>query len=252
MGFTLMLLDSFASIGVSLFRILRREGVAAMREHWKQTAWITLQTVFWVTMVLYGPVAIYSVIRSVYNDHQALVSTIDQLQRGIPAKDKEIASLQKRLTGTCYMPDRHLSREQRDAEHDALRQVADKYNHPRLVIGIFRGDTESLRFFGEVWTLFRDAGFHVPQQPLERLEHRKVDDPPNFGSPEGLSIQVVMGESTVTDTPRNHLAEDINKAWNDSIGTPEQAISQLPTGRGMSLPEQKHLILWIGHKKVTQ
>src|ERR1700728_4555833 len=116
LGFTLMVSDSLLTIGWGLFRILRREGKAAMRQHWRQTAVTALQTLLLVTVILYGPVAIYSVIRTVYDDHLSLVARNDNLaaentrlrvaldasnenaeQRCEQAKGMEIAGLRKRL-----------------------------------------------------------------------------------------------------------------------------------------------------------
>jgi hypothetical protein len=116
---------------------------------------------------------------------------------------------------------------------------------------MFSGDTESWRFFGEVWILFRDAGFRVPQQPLERAQWRKPGDPERFGSDHGLSIHVVMGDRTLEKSPRNSLALAIAKAWNDSVHSSEQAMGESPIGTGEAVPKQKELILWIGAKKVN-
>jgi hypothetical protein len=177
-----MLLDSLASIGVSLFRILRQEGIAAMRAHWKQTAWITVQTVLWVTLTLYGPVAIYSVARSVYDDHQFQVSTSAKLAaensdlanklkdaqanaetRCEQAKGREIRGLKRRLSDGCYLPDRHLTEWQKDELSHSLKQI--KKSDPKVAIIMIcteiSGDVESFNLMTQFHRLFRDAEWEI-------------------------------------------------------------------------------------------
>jgi hypothetical protein len=69
-GFVTVLLDSLTSIGVTLYRVLRKQGVAALRQQWRETAKIALQTAFWVTLIIYGPIFAYSIASAVYDDHQ--------------------------------------------------------------------------------------------------------------------------------------------------------------------------------------
>jgi hypothetical protein len=56
LGFTAVILDSVVSIGISLYRVLRKQGIDAVLHHWKDTAKIALQTMFLVTVTIYGPI----------------------------------------------------------------------------------------------------------------------------------------------------------------------------------------------------
>jgi hypothetical protein len=89
-GFVTVLLDSIASLGVTLYRVLRKQGIEAVRQHWRDTAKIALQTVGWVTLIIYGPILLYSVGRAVYEDHSYLVGKIAETK-----KDRD--TIQRRL-----------------------------------------------------------------------------------------------------------------------------------------------------------
>jgi hypothetical protein len=270
LGFALMLMDSLASIGVSLFRILRREGVTAMREHWRQTAWITLQTVFWVTLVLYGPVAIYSVVHSVYDDHQFQVSANAKLlaanidlaarlkdtqdnaeQRCEQAKGKEIKRLQRQLNAACFRPDRHLTPEDHAVIFATLQRITDEQKKKNLVpsVRVIGGwqDNEVSRFWNdELWPIFRNAGWtQRTDVPSEKLTTDQINK--NFEFQRAWIYQSGFAEGiSVFDKDAKGFG------WGLSMPFYERGYGSMWDQRHTELPNVDGLTIWVGYKVVAK
>jgi hypothetical protein len=180
LGFLLILGDSVASIGISVFRILRKEGISAMREHWKRTAWVAIQTAFAVTLVIYGPVAIYSVVKTVYDDHQGLVNRLNELNeyaknkadydRRLRWAEGEVRHWQdayQRAAKGETKPDRIMNHEEEGALYDDLIHVAqDPRNKDYIKIELTSvAERESRQLTYQLWQVFHKAHWDVPIDP---------------------------------------------------------------------------------------
>jgi hypothetical protein len=245
LGFVAPLVVSVFSIVATLYYVLRQRGREAMLKHWKEDAVMALRVTAIVTVLVYGPILFYAgLVKTVYSDHQNQTTRIAQLQHDNPAKDNEIAGLKARLADTCYMPDRRLTREQRDLLYTALKATAEKYNHPRIVTGYFTGDMESLRYWYSIHQLLKDTGFDVEKEPITKPQRKKADDPPDFGFAEGLSIQTQVLPVIRTDNVRLQIALAISQNFNDS----GVEMKQYPVGPGNVLKESSRTVIWIGIK----
>src|SRR3984957_12207973 len=128
LGFIAPLVVSALSIVLTLYYILRQHGREAMLKHWKGDARVAAKVTLIVTVLVYGPILFYEgLIKAVYDDHQSVVAANAQLlaankalsarlsdseqnaeQRCEQAKQGEINGLRKRISATCYLPDRRL------------------------------------------------------------------------------------------------------------------------------------------------
>jgi hypothetical protein len=70
------------------------------------------------------------------------------------------------LNQGCYHPDRHLSDEDRavifHAAQEAFKAAKKETDNPTIQFRSFEGDSESSRFWQELWPLFRNAGWGWP------------------------------------------------------------------------------------------
>jgi hypothetical protein len=241
-----MVLDSLASIGVSQFRILRREGITAMREHWRQTAWITIQTVFWVTLVLYGPIIIYSVGRTVYDDHQQLASKVGGLQeyaknkadydRRMKWAEGEVNHWQEAYQrATKGDTERKLSTEDESSLYDALTRVGNKpINQSFAKVEILTScPKESHRFGYQLLQVFKNAHWQIPSRP------------PDKNDLDILTNAALEGITIFTDDPQDHgqfLRFALLDAHVDSqVVTLSQVVPHLSS-------KMKGTIIWVGEK----
>lgn len=243
------LLFTASSIVASLIRIRRRHGAEAMVKAWKEDGKTALRTTIFVGLIIYGPIFLYTVVATIYHDHQSLVARNRELRHSVQPLTNEVADLKKRLTETCYMPDRRLTQSQHDVLYNALEKIAGKYHHPHLDVGYFDGDMESLRYWYPIYMLFKDAGFIVPTPPdkaIHRRQRQKPSDSPDYGYKEGLSIQTVTIPGNQQPI-RNQIAVDIAQAFNDA-GVPMQTYN---VGQGTAVPVAPgELIVWVGIKKI--
>ena len=55
------------SVAATLYFILREQGMAAMKIHWKQDTWVALRVIVVVTVLVYGPIFLYEgIVRTIY------------------------------------------------------------------------------------------------------------------------------------------------------------------------------------------
>ncbi len=247
LGFVSSILTATLTIAITTYFSWKRKTAQGrgVGDLWSD-AWIALKAFLVIAAMLYGPVMLYSVPWVIYNDHESLLAQNKALGESLGPKDQRIRQLTSKLNQTCYLPDRNLTQEARDVLHESLKQIAEKYQHPNLQLGYFSGDTESLRVWIVLHSIFKNAGFHVPDMPMLRAARTKVDDPPSFGYTEGLSIQEKMGTKTLETSQRNALAQEIAQAFNDA-GVQMQGY---PIGPSQPVKDAKELIVWIGIKKV--
>jgi hypothetical protein len=197
-----------------------------------------------VSCLLLGVFAFF-IMTAIYDDHKYLAVAVKTLERDNPQKDREIESLKTRLTETCYMPDRRLTRRQRDLLYDSLKKIATKYEHPHLVTGFFKGDMESTRFWISIYSLFKDSGWNIENDAVQKPQRVNASSPPDLGFGEGLSIQIQMDTDTPEKARQRQISIDITQAFSDAGLT----ISQYPVGKGNAIENEKDLILWVGIKK---
>jgi hypothetical protein len=189
--------------------------------------------------------------RTVYFDHINAAAENKNLRDSVAPLNQRIKDLKESLNAACYLPDRHLSRGQHDVLYKSLKELAIKYHNPRLDIGYFEGDQESMRFAVSLSILFKDAGFIVPSL-IHVPPRQSSTDPPDPGSREGLSIQIEPrkdpkpGEPSALPTERNHLASEIEEAlWSIQV---KNGPYQIPPEPMRVKPSE--LILWVGFKNV--
>lgn len=80
-----------ASIAVAtLYRKRRTEGWIAMLKHWRQEYKAGLRFAFWAAVIIYGPVALWSVGKAVYEDHRGLVARSQEQRIAIKVEAQKL------------------------------------------------------------------------------------------------------------------------------------------------------------------
>lgn len=185
-----------------------------------------------------------SLVGTIYKEHLALLAALSTSDSAQAIKDHRIQFLEQRLANACYLPDRRLTQEQIDVLHHALKQIADKYDHPYIQSGFFAGDTESQRFWYSIYRLFKNAGWTMDDRPIMVPQRRSASDPPSPGYDVGLSIQIPMETTTPDRARQRRIVEEVGQAFVDA-GLP---MTQYPVGPHHALPTAKDLLFWTGVK----
>lgn len=186
----------------------------------------------------------YFIALAVRNDHLALLVKVRDLDRDSPQKDREIAQLKSKLTEECYMPDRRITPRQRDLLYESLKRIALKNDHPRIMGGYYKGDTESARYWAVIYSIFKDSGWNISADPAQKEQRKSSADPPDPGYGVGLSIQIQMDTDTPEKARQRQIVIDISQAFNDA----GLQILQYPVGKGNPIENAKEMFLWIGIK----
>ena len=147
------------------------------------------------------------------------------------------------------IPDRRIPESQREAIVTALREVAKNYHHPRIDIGRFKGDTESERYWTQIYQMFQDAGFSlpVPDDCITKSMRKNATDPPDLGLGEGLSVQIFVQKQGEAPNPRNKIPFAIYQAFNNE----GVMMQQYPIGTGEPITDAKYPLVWVGIKKAN-
>lgn len=252
LGWAAPLLDSFLSIGFALYFILRREGREAMLSHWRQNAAVTLKVVIMVTLVIYLPLFGYSVIRTVYDDHESLVTRVqalrhyaetkDQLEEQVKQSRSEARHWQdayQRMARGETHPDRILSSEETNTLYENFKRISkDSRNkdYLKLDFGSVQ-DREASRLAVQLFQVFTEAHWNV--------KWRKV--PPTApGKPLPKDFEFIYvapaGVSIWTEQPSNKgqfLMWSLKDAGLDVTVNPSPAP-----------PSFKGTLVWVGYKQI--
>jgi len=222
-------------------------GYRAMLKRWREDAIIALRVTAMVTVLVYGPIWFYEgLIKAVYTDHVSLVQQV----KSIPGKDEEIKTLKAKLVDTCYLPDRRLTQEQHDVLYLRLKNAAD--NTPqkarRVILGFFKGDSESQRYARSLHEVFSNAGFNVGGQPITRPRWEKPGDMDNWGVDYGITISYNADNIAEANKLQHQVVSHIEIAFRDA---------KIPIAMDWALHESDkrqvaHPILWIGLKENAQ
>jgi len=117
LGFLTPVVVFLLTVVVTLLVIAAQRGTDAMKDHWKETAALTVGATLCVMLLVYGPIFGWSVIRTVYSDHENLASRVTQLTNSArPACPPSTATIQQgpkidilygahRLNGRTVMSD---------------------------------------------------------------------------------------------------------------------------------------------------
>lgn len=267
LGFIAPLVVSVLSIVLTLYSILRQHGKDAMLKHWKEDAKIAVRVTVIVTVLVYGPILFYEgLVKSVFDDHQSLVSTNAHLnaqtrdlstrlidaqesaeQRCEQTKGDEIKRLKRQLNAACYRPDRHLTNEDRAVIFAALQRIVEEQKKKNLVpiIRLMCGcqDNEVSRFTNdELWPIFRNAGWTIlVDTPSEKLTAEQITK--KFESQRAWIYQAGFAEGiTVFDKDAK------GSGWGLSMPFYERGYGGMWDQRHTELPNIDGLTIWVGYK----
>jgi hypothetical protein len=100
LGFFTPFVVFMLTVGATLVFILWAQGKDAMRLHWRQTAAVTSAVTLSVMLVVYGPIFLWNVVKTVYGDHGNLVlqnSGLKEQNDKLAIKNGEVDSKNKQL-----------------------------------------------------------------------------------------------------------------------------------------------------------
>jgi cell division protein FtsB len=185
LGWAILLVDSFLSIGVVLYFIWRREGRAAMISHWKKNAAVTLMAVVVVNLIIYGTLLVFSAIRTVFDDHESLVAQVkelrhyaenkNQLEEQVKQSRSEARHWQdayQRMARGETHPDRILSSEETNSLYEKLREISKNPRNKEFAKDFVKvnfgsvQDREASRLAVQLFQIFREAHWNVTWKSL--------------------------------------------------------------------------------------
>jgi hypothetical protein len=102
LGFFTPILVFVLSIVITLLVIAANRGKDAMRQHWKETAALSVGVTLAVMLLIYGPIFVYSLVVNVYTDHQALVDRVKTLRQERDAAVSKLNNPPKREIGAYF------------------------------------------------------------------------------------------------------------------------------------------------------
>jgi hypothetical protein len=159
LGFFTPVLVFITTVVLTLTIIGLRQGKAAMKAHWKQTAALTTCATLAVMVIVYGPIFSWNFIKTIYDDHAGLVSANAQLaavNRDYVGKSKEAESENNKLERTIeQLSDENARLRVRRESGGKASSVSDVATVPAPPI--IRASTRNLgvRSDGRVVTQFR-------------------------------------------------------------------------------------------------
>jgi len=123
LGFIAPLVVAGVSILVTLLVLGRHEGEAAPEKRRGEIT-VAASILVVVALLVFGPIFLYQgIVKTMYNEHQELVTRVRDLQNRNQEKDKQIQEIKVRLSGICLNPDRHLTQTDCDVLQGLLNNV---------------------------------------------------------------------------------------------------------------------------------
>lgn len=175
-------------------------------------------------------------------------ATANKSQGSLADLSKKVAE----LNAGCYHPDRHLSTEDREvifkAAQNAFREAKKQTVNPTLRFASFEGDSESVRFWNELWPLFMDAGWawppskgSMPPTDAEKEEWRKIYEEQKtwlfqHGHMTGVSVF-----DNKKNSPGWYISAALNNRQLGSVWPIQNDSTELPHVEGLTI--------WIGYKE---
>jgi len=175
-------------------------------------------------------------------------TTANKTQQSLANLSSKIVALNQ----GCYHPDRHLSNEDRAvifaAAQKAFQAAKKEVATPTIQLRAFEGDSESSRFWQELWPLFHDAGWGwepIPN-PTPPTEAEQAAWKKNYEEQKTWLFQ--HGHATgisVFDNKKN------SPGWHISAALYERKMGNIWPIRNDSteLPHVDGLTIWIGYKE---
>lgn len=254
LGWATPIVDSLLSIGFALYFISRREGREAMLRHWKQNAVITLKVGAAVTAVIYGTLLAYTVIQTVYDDHEYLVARAKQLQQ-YAENNKQLDEKLKqarfeaqhwqdtyeRMSRGETRPDRVLSSEESNKLYEELSRVAkDRRNrdYVRLDFGSVQ-DREASHLATQLLQIFREAHWTVTHVVLKKMSEVSPGKP----IPEDIQFVYAAPAGVIiwSDQP-NHLGTFLT--WSFKEAGIDATLNPSPPPQSF-----KGTLVWVAYKQ---
>jgi hypothetical protein len=100
-GFASNILWPLISLGVAWYLIRKERGKVAAERHLKEEAKLAARVIVIVALIIYGPMALWCIVRTVYDDHhnmasrwQAVVNEKEALKVGLTERDRYIKTLE--------------------------------------------------------------------------------------------------------------------------------------------------------------
>jgi hypothetical protein len=227
-----------STVGAEWLKLVRKKTDSALRKAVSGSLWSGVFLATGMT-VLVAIAFVAFVIKTIYQDHEFLVRVAQKAQVDIPAKDNEIRTLKQKLESTCYLPDRHLTQEQREVLYLSMKALAQKtpLRHRQLRVAHIQGDSESSRLMTVFYTTLRDAGWEVGA-PLEYPQSKW------WGPMNGIAVIVERD----TTSMQYLIAEEIDRVFVQQVGI---APDWVELGDG-SVGKTRYPMIWIGLKDANK
>lgn len=209
---------------------------------------------FWKNQSYEKDVSLRQVNSLLAQNYGALIgeqTTANQTQQSIASLSSKILAVNQ----GCYHPDRHLSNEDRavifTAAQKAFEAAKKETGTPTIQFRSFEGDSESSRFWQELWPLFRNAGWGwpnvsppsspTPPSEAELREQRKIYEEQKTW----LFQHGHMTGVSVFDTKKS------SPGWYISAALSERKMGNMWPIQNDSteLPYVNGLTIWIGYKE---
>ena len=123
LGFIALLVVAGVSILVTLLVLVQHEGEATSKRRRGEIT-VAVCVVVVVALLVFVPIFLYQgIVKTMYNEHQELVTRVKELQNKNQEKDKQMQELKVKLNGICRNPDRHLTQSDCDLLLGLLNNV---------------------------------------------------------------------------------------------------------------------------------
>ena len=123
LGFIAPLVVAGVSILISLLVLGQHEGEVTLKRRRREMT-VALFVIVVVALLVFVPIFLYQgLVKTMYNEHQELVTRVKELQNKGQEKDKQMQELKVKLNGICRNPDRHLTQSDCDLLLGLLNNV---------------------------------------------------------------------------------------------------------------------------------
>jgi len=165
-------------------------------------------------------------------------------QRCEQANGQEIKRLKRQLNAACYLPDRHLTAEQREYLFVNLKRFANDIRKqgktPTIRIAVFTGDRESSAFARTLWDVFTNAGWTIKVDTSAEGQ-KKAKEQEQWIFQHGIITGVVVLEPPSAKGLGMWLSQLFVQSELPFAGPG-------PTFSNADVPHLEDLTLWVGYK----
>jgi hypothetical protein len=223
-----------------------------MVSHWKQNATVTLKVVSVVTFLIYGPLLVFSLVQTVYDDHESLATQVKELHhyaenknqlgdqlRQLRSETRHWQDAYQRVSRGETHPDRILSSEETNTLFEELRRISKDVrnkDYVKLDFGSVQ-DREASHLAVQLFRTLKEAHWNCTWKAFPTI-------PPGKEIPKELQFiyMAPAGVTIWTDQP-NNMGMFLMWALKD-VGL-DATVNPGPTPPGF-----KGTLVWVGYKQI--